>query len=77
MLYLKIFINPKWCDSTPFNHGHNDNWESFKDKDELWNYALKIVKREQEKEVPTYSKIEGYSNNKKLWEMEVISDEIR
>ena len=72
MLYLKIYINPNWCDSRPFNHGHNDNWKPFKDKDELWNYALKIVKREKKNEVPTYSKIEGYSGNKKLWEMEIV-----
>lgn len=77
MLYLKIFINPNWCNSEPFNHGHNDNWESFKDKNELWNYARKIIKREQKYKVPMYSKVEGYDGKKKLWTMEVISDEVR
>ena len=77
MLYLKIFINPNWCESKPFNYGHNDKWKNFKDKNELWDYARKIVKREQKSKVPIYSKIEGYEGKKKLWEMEVISDEVR
>ena len=72
MFYLKIYINPDWCDSRPFNHGHNDNWDSFKDKEELWNYALAMVKREKKKEIPVYSKIEGYNGKKKLWEMEIV-----
>ena len=77
MLYLKIYINEEWlAGQKPFIHNHNENFEFFKNNDELMEEARRIIEN-QHKYIKDlygttfYSKIEGYMSKQLLWEMKL------